>query len=446
MSDTAVSSRKAVGGLTLVLLLMGSLALVLLAGPQDASGASARALGTPPDVEQAVLSTSVLTHPVFLPLIARESGPRSFRVGFCSTSLDILRYPAIRGLAAGWYVNFSVDPDPPRPGGIKHVQTVRLHQVTECWPERIRDRQACPYVEPHTYTLTSPPTREELRASVAANPGALWLIGNEMDRYDWGVRDRHTPGQYLVAPGGQDEMLHQLYAHAYHELYHLIKEVDETALVAIGGVIQATPARLWYLTTVWDTYRAHYGHDMPVDVWNVHNFILQETCTGHGADIPPGCPPSVCRPKENGDPCYGTLYGDHRHNSLEIFDQQIRAFRRWMRDRGQQNKPLIVSEYGILYHHLGMEDPHLVRTFMEDTFDYFMHTRDCNLGYPADDCRLVQRWAWWSLDDRDFNQYGRLFDPHSRAMTPLGQAFAAYTWQHLDPRGSGVPDYWPSRR
>ena len=445
MSDEAASSRKGFGGLSLALLVLAGLALLLLANPRGASGASAETLRTHTEDGLALPPTSTLVHSAFLPLITRESGPRSFRVGFCSTSGDILRYPTIRGLAAGWYVNFGVDPEPARPSGIEHVQTVRLHQVTECWPERIRDREICPYVEPHTYTLTSPPTREELRTSVAANRGALWLIGNEMDRYDWGVRDPHNPGEYRVPPGGQDEMLPQLYAHAYHELYHLIKEVDDTALVAIGGVIQATPARLWYLDTVWDTYRAHYGHDMPVDVWNVHNFILQETCTGHGADIPPGCPPGVCKPNSGGAPCYGTLYGDHRHNSLEIFDRQIRAFRQWMKDRGQQHKPLIVSEYGILYHHVGMEHPDLVRTFMQDTFHYFVNAKDCTLGYPADDCRLVQRWAWWSLDDRHFNRYGRLFDPDSRTMTPLGQSFRAFTREHLDPHRSGAPDYWPSR-
>ena len=43
---------------------------------------------------------------------------------------------------------------------------------------------------------------------------------------------------------------------AYHELYTLIKGADPTARLAIGGVIQATPLRLEYLTKVWNEYRA----------------------------------------------------------------------------------------------------------------------------------------------------------------------------------------------
>jgi hypothetical protein len=134
-------------------------------------------------------------------------------------------------LHAGWYVDWGARMDPPHPAGLEHVQMVRLHQLTECWPQRTRDRSACPYVRPYTYTLTSPGGLTEVASFARSNPGSLWLIGNEMDRRDWDA-------------GGQDEMLPELYAHAYHELYHLIKNADPTALVAIGGVVQPTPLRL----------------------------------------------------------------------------------------------------------------------------------------------------------------------------------------------------------
>jgi len=433
-------SKKVAGVFVLTLLLVGGLALGVLGNAQEARRPGADGLAKPSDDGAAVLFSSTnLTYHVCLPLVLRnyEDGPRSFRVGYCSTGEDIKRYPDIRELAAGWYVNFEVDPDPSRPLGMEHVQTVRLHQVTDCWPNKVRDRDACPYVEPYTYTLTSPTTTVALRTSVEANPGALWLIGNEMDRHDWGGKNPWNSD--IVNPvnpyQGQDEMMPELYARAYHELYHLIKEADPRALVAIGGIIQATPARLAYLSTVWETYRDRYGQDMPVDVWNVHNFILKERCNDWGADVPPGY-----------DGCQGTVYDDSDHNSMKIFKEQIRAFREWMKARGQQNKPLIVSEYGILYFHAGMEDPDLVREFMEKTFEFFMTEKDCDLGYPADECRLVQRWAWYSLDDMnpDFNMYQRLFDKYTREMTGVGQSFAAYTEQHLDIEGGDVPGYWPT--
>jgi hypothetical protein len=264
-------------------------------------------------------------------------------------------------------------------------------------------------VQPYAFDIR--PSLDQIRLAAQNNPGSLWLIGNEMDRRDW-------------SGGGQDEMLPETYAWAYHDLYHFIKAIDPHARLAIGGVIQATPLRLEYLGKAWDAYATRYGSLMPVDVWNVHNFILKERSGDYGAEIPPGS-----------DASEGATYRtDWSHVDMDIFDAQIRAFRQWMRDRGQQNKPLIVSEYGVLYGHDGMEDPDVVQKFMLATFDYFLNTKDCGLGYAADGCRLVQRWAWYSLDDdgRSFghNRYGALFDPNTLQITNLGRKFAEYAMSH----------------
>ncbi len=403
--------KNLVSTLILVVLPVGVVFLVLLASPAQVGGAASSVQEVSEPAGGALLfSTSELTHHVYLPLAVRDYGPRSSRLGYCALSDPITRYPDVRRLAAGWYVNFGVGMSPARPLGMEYVQTVRLHQLTTCWPQRTRDRNACPYVTPYTHTLVSPSTREEIVTIAQANPGSLWLVGNEMDRRDW-------------EGGGQDEMLPEVYAQAYHEFYNLIKGADPTAQVAIGGVIQATPARLEYLTKIWDEYQSRYGAAMPVDVWNVHNFIFKEKCNDFGADVPPGY-----------DGCYGTVYADTDHNNMQIFDQQIRAFRQWMKDRGQQNKPLIVSEYGIVYFHVGMNDPDLVEDFMLDTFDYFMDTKDYSLGHPADEYRLVQRWAWYSLDDSRgvYNDYAYLFNQSTLQITSLGEAFAEYAQSHLD--------------
>lgn len=348
--------------------------------------------------------------PVYLPLI--YTPVISYRLGFGASTSPITRFSEIGSLRAGWYYDWNVRANPVRPNLMEYVQTIRVHQKLTCdlYSANAHDRAVCPYAIPHDYVFN--PSLDEIAAAARANPGSLWFIGNEMDRRDW-------PG------GGQDETLPETYAVAYHDLYHFIKSVDPKARIAIGGVIQATPLRLEYLTKVWNTYQQRYGTIMPVDVWNVHNFILKERAGDYGAGIPPGS-----------DAWQGVVYStDRTHVDMTIFDQQIRAFRAWMKERGQQNKPLIVSEYGVLYWHEGLEDPQVVQDFMIKTFDYFLNTRDCSLGYPADDCRLVQRWAWYSLDDKGissgFNQYGALFDPITRRITGTGEKFRTYSLTNM---------------
>ena len=85
-------------------------------------------------------------------------------------------------------------------------------------------------------------------------------------------------------------------------------------------------------------YLARYGEPMPVDVWNVHNFVLQEQHNNWGADVPPGSS------AERGEYVGSTLL----HLDLASFAQQVQAFRQWMKERGEQEKPLIVSDFGFL--------------------------------------------------------------------------------------------------
>ena len=98
--------------------------------------------------------------------------------------------------------------------------------------------------------------------------------------------------------------------------------------------MQPTPLRLQYLDMVLDSYRARYGQPMPVDVWNIHAFILNErSCTYFpedcwGADVPPGI-----------DVPEGMRYGIQDNDNLVIFKQFIVDFRQWMADRGYQGTP-----------------------------------------------------------------------------------------------------------
>jgi hypothetical protein len=240
------------------------------------------------------------------------------------------------------------------------------------------------------------PSLDEIRRTAVANPGGLWLIGNEPDIV-W--QDNSTPEEY---------------ARTYGALYTAIKKADPTARVAIGGISQPTPLRLAYLDRVLAAYKAQYGTDMPVDVWNIHAFILREERNSWGVGIPPGM---------NVD--QGMLREIEDHADMRIFKQQIVDFRRWMAERGERDKPLIVSEYSILMPEDYGFSPDVVSKFMKESFDYLLSARDAELGYPTDENRLVQAFCWFSTADEVYRT-SNLFDPETRAITPVGKAFKEY--------------------
>jgi hypothetical protein len=275
-------------------------------------------------------------------------------------------------LRPGWYLDWSVSATPAHPGGAEFAQMVRVPRGE---------------IVPDLATI----------AQIAQkNPGALWLIGNEMDVI-W--QDNATPEQYAAA---------------YHDVYTTLKQADPASRVAIGGVSQPSALRLQYLDRVLQAYRERYGQNMPIDVWNVHNFILPEERGSWGVDIPPGI-----------EATRGLTYTMQDHNNLSYFKQQLIDFRRWMAQRGYADKELIVSEYGILMYEdygFGYER---VRDFMLGSFDVMLNTTDAELGLPADGQRLVQRWCWYSLADVNYPT-GNLADVNSSELTPLGRDLKLY--------------------
>lgn len=294
--------------------------------------------------------------------------------------IDINNYDAAR-LGAGWYHNYGIRKTPYKPGGIQYHQMVR------------------PYFDMKNLPTVLGPT-------VDANPGAMWILGNEPDRY------------------GQDGQTAAEYAVFYHDAYTFLKNRDPSSRVAIGGVVQPTPLRLRYLDLILAEYQQRYGVAMPVEIWDIHNFILPENCEW-GASIPPGLEAY----RSEGTACDTTL---NKHGDIAIFKQQIRDFRQWMKARGYQDRPLIISEYGILLSKYHGYDYARVRNFMTASFDYMINTTDSTLGYTADGNRLVQEFAWFSLNYWEFNintyfgLNGNLFDHDSRQIMPLGLDYAAY--------------------
>jgi len=297
---------------------------------------------------------------------------------------------SVSSLNPGWYVDWKTQTSPPRPGGAEYVQML--------------------HVRGSTYSPSGP----TLAARIAANPGSLWLIGNEPDCIY------------------QDNVLPQDYAQAYHDAYAFIKANDPTARVSAGGIVQPTPLRMQYLDIVLDTYGSLYGEPLPTDAWNMHTYILREaSCAVYpdscwGAEIPPGIGAES-----------GMLYTLDDTDDLDIFQQRIAQFRQWMRDRGYRDTPLLITEYGTLLPYYDPDslyydsegnpfDEERARDFMYGTFDFLLTASDPDLGYPADENRLVQRWLWYSLDDT-IEYGGALFDLVTQDMMQLGVDFGTYT-------------------
>jgi len=300
----------------------------------------------------------------------------------------------VGGLHIGWYCDWWTNPEPPSPGAIKYAQVLLVR--ASVYP---------------TNTLC-------ITGTVAANRGALWIIGNEPEaKYKQGNR---TPEEY---------------AGIYNYLYYLIKGLDPTAWIAIGGVVEPTPLRLEWLDLVLDDYQSRFGEPMPVDVWNIHVQILQEKAPENPGDVPWGAEiPAGLEASQ------GRMYTLLDNADPDIFKTLVTEFRQWMKAKGFQDKPLIISEYGVLMPSTyvapdGQEGTgdHLVITFMRESFDFLLNKKDPDLGYPEDEDRLVQQWLWYSLNSppndpatgKGFN--GALFShEHPAQITKFGSAFRAY--------------------
>ncbi|MCB0089134.1 MAG: hypothetical protein KDE54_14585 [Caldilineaceae bacterium] len=295
-----------------------------------------------------------------IPAPAAEPYTLRWRIGVGIPEKNPLYFPW-PAQRPGWYLNWSIGYTVTRTLA-QRMDPVRM----EAPPEIELGMDFYPMVRTPQGRLQ--PAPELLAQLAAANPGRTWLIGNEPD-VEW--QDNATPEQY---------------AYGYRCAYTVIKQSDPTAQIAIGGLSQVTPLRLIYLERLWRFYAKEFGQEMPVDVWNMHAFVLREEAESWGVRIPPGLEYIT----------QGELWDVADHADLALVRGQIVAMRRWMQEHGQREKPLLISEYGILLTAAyGFDAPH-VNAFMLDSFDLFNSLSDAEMGYPADDNRLVQRWVWFS--------------------------------------------------
>jgi hypothetical protein len=298
------------------------------------------------------------------------SSPEAWRIGFGLALAAEASYWGPR-LGAGWFLDWTVSRQP------RYIEP-------DHW-QMVRVGEDCSSLTP------------EGAARIALRyPGGVWIIGNEPDVI-W-----------------QDNVAPERYAQVYHDFYQALKAMDPSAKLAVGGVSQATPLRLAYLDRVLGAYQSRYGIRLPVDVWTVHGFVLREQRGSWGVDIPPGM-----------DADQGRLYEIEDHGRLDLFEAQLRAFRAWMADRGYQDVPLAVTEFGILMPPEYGYGSEFTADYLSRSFSLLHSMRDSETGYPPDDHRLAQRWAWFSLADSRYPT-GNLVDLASGRLTPVGRAFRDY--------------------
>jgi len=359
---------------------------------------------------------------------AFAQGPTPFancRLGVGSIETNISGYD-IESLNMGRYLTWWVDDVSTMnlPAGVEYIRTVRVHQKKEgssWWG-------GGPYVQPPAYSVQ--PGLTTITGLATAQPGALWVIGNEIDRRDWNDGDQWR---------GQDEITPEVYATAFHDIQAAIRAADPTARIGIASVVQPTTLRLRYLDRVWDSYFNQYGYSMgqDIDVWNVHGFILREVFNKWGSDIPAGLVQGI-----DYDANEGFLYGESTstvlaaHHDIAYFQQFMHDFRAWMASKGERHKPLINTEYGVLYTNLSGENitDAEVSAYLTASFDYLFNATDLDIGYPADENRLVQGWVWYSLQDDYWN--GQLFDPASKTLTEVGTTWQNYVSNPAKPLAS----------
>jgi hypothetical protein len=402
---------------SIITLLFSALIILLLADHPDAKTASASLI----DVNE---STGQM-------LATNNISVANCRYGATSVGNSIKQTDIISRLGAGWYLTFNpVGPSPPPENGADFAHMIRVKQK----------KDGSKYLQDFDIL---PPLDNILAIHIQNDPGDLWIIGNEVDRGP-------SPGEESPSNSGQGDTHPEIYALAYHEVYNFIKSVDPTAQIAISGLVEVTPGRLQYLDKVWNTYLQEFDRPMPVDMWTMHLYILPEVqtdgITPNGiANVALGTNPVLGKRESGGDlaTCSDPdVYCFAEHDDIGIFAEQIVAMRQWMAQHGQRQKPLLLTEYSILYPFIDDGDtcfvqdefgecfiPERVFNFMTQTFGYLNYTaRDPNLGYSLDNNRLIQQYMWFSVYNEGVAEVSNLVEEDLVTFTPLGDNFKQHAF------------------
>jgi hypothetical protein len=315
-------------------------------------------------------------------------------------------------VGVGYYLDWSHKRSPAVPGYIKYVNILS--------------------VSDHAYhsDLVS------LQAHVENDRGAVWVVGNEPDNNT----------------GSQDDIYPETYAERFFELATVIRRSDPTAKITFGTIIMPTTLRIMYLQRSWNRLVELAGSRASasalIDIWTPHGFLINEEA------------PSPANPHPWGSGIPLGLADEAHHQeviditqmiNLEMFKTRMLRFRQFMKDNGEQNKPLWLTEWGTLapsqnppgsaYQYYTTPEIETAKYFT-DTVNWMETATDPNLGLPADQNRLFQKWFWYSLNDPLYHFGGTLVDPLTLKTTTVGSTFFNYE----PPAGSEpflTPDLMP---
>jgi len=223
---------------------------------------------------------------------------------------------------------------------------------------------------------------------VTANPGKVWIIGNEPDLL------------------GQDGLTPQQYAAMYSTYHSFISSRDGTARFAVGahsgdavpGNVDATIS--WWNQVLAEWNYRHPGVTMPVEVWNFH--------------------------------CYAST---PNRDAQDVMDLYIQPFINWVRtvDSGAYaGAEIWCTEFGVGFWH-GPLNAEWVAPFMQ---------RLCLLLEQSD----VDRWFWflgpWDNWSGDWQQTCLL--DASGSPTVLGTIYGDLARSYPNPEATPMPDPVPS--
>lgn len=199
---------------------------------------------------------------------------------------------------------------------------------------------------------------QALARILTAHPGNWWMVGNEPN----------DPHQDHLSPGA--------YAAYYHRFSELAARLDPTYRVMPAGIANAD----WgWAHDFRESYRFQYGRYPRVDAWNIHNYLLG---------------------------------GEHAPWALDEFQRRILVFRDWMTRVGEGDKPLVLSEFGVLQRTLPdgtPVPPERVIAFMQDSVRWMASSG------------LVHSWAWFATYSGGL--FGGELTDAQDALTPYGEAY-----------------------
>ncbi len=182
--------------------------------------------------------------------------------------------------------------------------------------------------------------RERIPAAMKMSGASWWALGNEPNDP---TQDNVTPAEYA-------------------ELYYIFEGWAGDAPRC--GMLPAGIANAdWrWAQEFRQAFFDRYGRYPKVDGWNIHNYILD-----------PGMDPY----------------------DVDEFGRRIQAFRRWMEGIGDGEKPLFLTEYGVLYGSgccdRPVDPPEKLQRFMIESTDWLLRSGD------------VQAWAWFATYTRLYN-------------------------------------------